>query len=178
MVSTLLTFAFFNASDLLYLFPVPEKASSSSLHAQMTSLQQHMPWRPHAKPPPPEIEIEFAQQLRNPQMAYRKLSASPVRSSSEAVNVHRTGTPKSPSSPSSFLGFGSAKGCMNTTKPFNIPCCAIEKYFKALLYIFVRGAKAQIREQMSGPDLHVLTLKFVALKKPGFSPIKILSKFF
>ena len=118
----------FYASDLLYLFSVPEKASSSSLHAQMTSLQQHMPWRPHAKPPPPEIEIEFAQQLRNPQMAYRKLSASPVRSSSEAVNVHRTGTPKSPSSPSSFLGFGSAKGVMTNTKPFNIPCCAIEKH--------------------------------------------------
>jgi len=107
---------------------IKSAASSSSLHAQMTSLQQHMPWRPHAKPPPPEIEIEFAQQLRNPQMAYRKLSASPVRSSSEAVNVHRTGTPKSPSSPSSFLGFGSAKGCMTTTKPFNIPCCAIEKH--------------------------------------------------
>ena len=29
-----------------------------------------------------------------------------------------------------------------------------------------------IREQMSGPDLHVFTLKFLALKKPGFSPIK------
>ena len=93
------------------------KASSSSLHAQMTSLQQHMPWRPHAKPPPPEIEIEFAQQLRNPQMAYRKLSASPLQSSSEAVNVRST--PKSPSSPSSFLGFG--KGSKTTTQPFNIP---------------------------------------------------------
>ena len=31
---------------------------------------------------------------------------------------------------------------------------------------------SQIREQMSGPDLHVLTLKFLALKKTGFSPIK------
>ena len=27
----------------------------------------------------------------------------------------------------------------------------------------------QIREQMSGPDLHVFTLKFLALKKPVFS---------
>ena len=27
---------------------------------------------------------------------------------------------------------------------------------------------AQIREQMSGPDLHVFTLKFLALKKTGF----------
>ena len=31
--------------------------------------------------------------------------------------------------------------------------------------------EAQIREQMSGPDLHVFTLKFLALKKTGFSPI-------
>jgi hypothetical protein len=30
----------------------------------------------------------------------------------------------------------------------------------------------QIREQMSGPDLHVFTFKFLALKKTGFSPIK------
>jgi hypothetical protein len=29
---------------------------------------------------------------------------------------------------------------------------------------------AQIREQMSGPDLHVFTLKFLALKKPVFPP--------
>ena len=85
----------------------------------MTSLQQHMPWRPHAKQPPPEIEIEFAQQLRNPQMAYRKLSASPVRSSSETL--HRsTVTPKSPSSPTSFMG-GFGKGCKNQLhQPFNI----------------------------------------------------------
>ena len=41
----------------------------------------------------------------------------------------------------------------------------VECYWKAVL-------KAQIREQMSGPDLHVFTLKFVALKKPGFSPVK------
>jgi hypothetical protein len=32
------------------------------------------------------------------------------------------------------------------------------------------GRGAQIREQMSGPDLHVFTLKFLALKKPGFPP--------
>ena len=31
---------------------------------------------------------------------------------------------------------------------------------------------AQIREQTSGPDLHVFKLKFLALKKTGFSPIK------
>jgi hypothetical protein len=36
----------------------------------------------------------------------------------------------------------------------------------------------QIREQMPGPDLHVFTLKFLALKKLGFSPKKILSKKF
>jgi hypothetical protein len=33
-------------------------------------------------------------------------------------------------------------------------------------------ATTQIREQMSGPDLHVFTLKFLALKKTGSSPIK------
>jgi hypothetical protein len=31
---------------------------------------------------------------------------------------------------------------------------------------------SQIREQMSGPDLHVFTLKFLALRKNCFSPIK------
>ena len=36
----------------------------------------------------------------------------------------------------------------------------------------------QIREQMSGPDLHVFTLKFLALKTTGFSPIKDTSQFF
>ena len=30
------------------------------------------------------------------------------------------------------------------------------------------AAAAQIREQMSGPDLHVFTHKFLALKKPVF----------
>ena len=30
----------------------------------------------------------------------------------------------------------------------------------------------QIREQMSRPDLHVITLKFLALKKLVFPPIK------
>ena len=33
-------------------------------------------------------------------------------------------------------------------------------------------SEPQIREQMSGPDLHVFTLKFLALKKTSFSPIK------
>jgi hypothetical protein len=37
----------------------------------------------------------------------------------------------------------------------------------------------QIREQMSGPDLHVFILKFLALKKTVFSPIKnTFQKFF
>ena len=31
------------------------------------------------------------------------------------------------------------------------------------------GVDSQIREQMSGPDLHVFTLKFLALKKGFFS---------
>ena len=33
-------------------------------------------------------------------------------------------------------------------------------------------------EQMSGPDLHVFTLKFSALEKTGFPPLKILPKMF
>jgi hypothetical protein len=37
---------------------------------------------------------------------------------------------------------------------------------------------SQIREQMSGPDLHVFTLKFLAIKKTGFSPIKNTFQFF
>ena len=32
--------------------------------------------------------------------------------------------------------------------------------------------EAQIREQMPGPDLHVFTLKFLALKKTSFPSIK------
>ena len=37
---------------------------------------------------------------------------------------------------------------------------------------------SQIREQMSVPDLYVVTVAFLALKKTGFSEIKIFSKFF
>ena len=36
----------------------------------------------------------------------------------------------------------------------------------------------QKREQMSGPDIHVFTLKILVLKKPGFSPIKYTLKKF
>ena len=42
-------------------------------------------------------------------------------------------------------------------------------------HVFSATFLTQIREQMSGPDLHVFTLKFLALKKPGFSPIKYFS---
>ena len=37
------------------------------------------------------------------------------------------------------------------------------------LFAFRKTNLAQIREQMSGPDLHVFTLKFFALKKHFFS---------
>ena len=37
---------------------------------------------------------------------------------------------------------------------------------------------AQIREQMSVPDLYVVTVAFLALKKTGFSEIKFFSKIF
>ena len=49
------------------------------------------------------------------------------------------------------------------------------------------GAAPQIREQMSGPDLHVITLKFIALKnffikknfrKKNFDPVKVKKPFF
>ena len=36
----------------------------------------------------------------------------------------------------------------------------------------------QIREQMSVPDLYVVTVAFLALKKIGFSEKKIFSKIF
>ena len=40
------------------------------------------------------------------------------------------------------------------------------------------GFGPQIREQMSVPDLYVVTVAFLALKKTGFSKIKIFSKIF
>ena len=51
----------------------------------------------------------------------------------------------------------------------------IEKKLTLVVYnclILVGRIQPQIREQMSGPDLHVFTLKFLALKKTVFSPIK------
>ena len=47
------------------------------------------------------------------------------------------------------------------------------KYFRSriLISIFIHASsEAQIREQMSGPDLHVFTLKFLALEKLVFPP--------
>ena len=37
-------------------------------------------------------------------------------------------------------------------------------------HVFTSVAEPQIREQMSGPDLHVFTLKSLALKETEFSP--------
>ena len=89
------------------------------------------------KPPPPEIEIEFAQQLRNPKMAYRQLSATPInaggtmlRSASDATENFRQ-TPKSPSSPS-FLGFS---GVENVDVPYISPTFV---YVFALFHFLVR----------------------------------------
>ena len=39
-------------------------------------------------------------------------------------------------------------------------------------------AKSQIREQMSVPDLYVVTVAFLALKKNGFSEVKFFSQIF
>ena len=44
-----------------------------------------------------------------------------------------------------------------TNSMINLANCNIFEHFVS-----------QIREQMSGPDLHVFTLKFLALKKPFF----------
>ena len=51
--------------------------------------------------PPPEVEIAFAEQLRQPQKAMKAMSST-TSSSSPASTLPRR-TPKSPSSPS-FLG--------------------------------------------------------------------------
>ena len=40
------------------------------------------------------------------------------------------------------------------------------------------SSTSQIREQMSVPDFYVVTVAFLALKKTGFSEIKIFSKIF
>ena len=40
------------------------------------------------------------------------------------------------------------------------------------------NSEAQIREQMSVPDLYVVTVAFLALKKTGFSEVKFFSKIF
>ena len=36
--------------------------------------------------------------------------------------------------------------------------------------VYLALLRPQIREQMSGPDLHVFAIKFLALKKLGFPP--------
>ena len=43
-------------------------------------------------------------------------------------------------------------------------------FLKYAILVTVYTLGPQIREQMSGPDLHVFTLKFLALKKLVFPP--------
>ena len=75
--------------------------------------------------PPPEVEIAFAEQLRQPQRAMKAMSST-TSSSSPASTLPRR-TPKSPSSPS-FLGtFG--KGVFHYRK--KISCLFI---FQQLLF--------------------------------------------
>ena len=54
--------------------------------------------------------------------------------------------------------------------------------FATVLIFHIKRAdqrfKSQIREQMSVPDLYVVTVAFLALKKTGFSEIKFFSKIF
>ena len=45
-------------------------------------------------------------------------------------------------------------------------------------FLLVMSKDPQIREQMSVPDLYVVTVAFLALKKTGFSEIKFFSKIF
>ena len=45
-------------------------------------------------------------------------------------------------------------------------------------FISIGILSTQIREQMSGPDLHVFTVKFLALNKTGFPPVKDTSQIF
>ena len=59
--------------------------------------------KPKMARPPAEVEIEFAEQLRQPQRAIRTTSTT-TSSSSPSTLPRRT--PKSPSSPTAFLGFG------------------------------------------------------------------------
>ena len=86
------------------------KASSkSSLHARFPASVEQRP-RPQVPAatghPPPEIELDFVQQLQNPRKVHQRHSSSHgSRPPSIQESIGGPRTPKSPSSPS-FLGFG------------------------------------------------------------------------
>ena len=71
---------------------------------------------------------------------------------------------------------------------WSVKSTKIEIFFKMLCEILGLGdffikkllfsLNPQIREQMSVPDLYVLTVAFLALKKTGFSKIENFSKIF
>jgi len=63
--------------------------------------------------PPPEVEIAFAEQLRQPQRAMKAMSST-TSSSSPASTLPRR-TPKSPSSPSFLGSFGKVSGRRGST---------------------------------------------------------------
>ena len=50
----------------------------------------------------------------------------------------------------------------------NLVCLFWKFCYKSCKFLAI--CRTQIREQMSGPDLHVFTLKFLALKKLVFPP--------
>ena len=78
------------------------QASSKSMHARFPSVEQRRP----QVPPPPEIELDFVQQLQNPRKVHQRHSSSHgSRPPSIQESIGGPRTPKSPSSPS-FLGFG------------------------------------------------------------------------
>ena len=65
--------------------------------------------------------------------------------------------------------------CKNCRKEANFMCSACKSVHYCSIDCQVKFKKSstvasQIREQMSGPDLHVFTLKFLALKKLVFPP--------
>ena len=73
-----------------------------AMHAATTSQQYAAIRKPKMAPPPPEVEIEFAEQLRQPQKFIRTTSSTTASSSPASTLPRRT--PKSPSSP--FMGLG------------------------------------------------------------------------
>ena len=91
-----------------FTFKASSKISSSSVHARFPNVEQRpRPQVPAGGHPPPEIELDFVQQLQNPRKVHHQRHSSSHGSRPPSIQESIGGprTPKSPSSPS-FLGFG------------------------------------------------------------------------